>query len=586
MKRILILILVTLVAYGAYRYVQNRMKTDLALNSKIAGLVDKGDELAKSVAGVFNALKDGASKAVKTVSAQDDAGGTPVGGITIHLKHGGVISGRLIEKRQDAYVVDWKGERFEVAGRQIARVEQKSARDAEWPYSSGMAIVRTNGVVVDGQITAVGPEDVTVSFSQGGGGMEMGIRRKDIDHVLFAPVLNRESVDIEARLRKLFPKMKVYKDGNVTILTDSYPKTAASYRKSLGDFYTEIYLRFFKLFRLRAPQRQCFVVIFDDFSDYVEYAVTDGVPGWVAVGYFSPVDKTLYTFNAFGERMEKMVFDVMVGKSGKALDAIVGAIKSRVDSRYHIFIDGQVKELSDKYWEMYNIYKTELVDMTASTIRHEFAHEVFNNWALQSIVLSMPKIDKDKMAAKKKEFLDAKDYRKKEELLMGLMKMKKEEYRDTEIASAQSWLSEGIATYCATEPIGAVDENWLFIYQDASRKGEVNPIEFLTNFRVGSFPGLVHKAVLGSYAQSWALASFLMEKYPDQFMAYQARFASDRPKDGEEELQWLLSSIGKDLPALEKEFALYMKAYPAVEDPDVKRYMRYYKVWDDLMASG
>jgi hypothetical protein len=164
--------------------------------------------------------------------------------------------------------------------------------------------------------------------------------------------------------------------------------------------------------------------------------------------------------------------------------------------------------------------------------------------------------------------------------------MKKEEYRDTEIASAQSWLSEGIATYCATEPIGAVDENWLFIYQDASRKGEVNPIEFLTNFRVGSFPGLVHKAVLGSYAQSWALASFLMEKYPDQFMAYQARFASDRPKDGEEELQWLLSSIGKDLPALEKEFALYMKAYPAVEDPDVKRYMRYYKVWDDLMASG
>ena len=415
--------------------------------------------------------------------------------------------------------------------------------------------------------------------------MEMTVKRSDIDHLLFAPVCNRESEDIEKRLKSLFPRMKMYKDGNITLFTDSYATTANNFRKTLRNFYSEIYLKFFKLFSPRKPARQCFVVAFDDFQDYVEYAITDGVPGWLAIGYFSPVDKTLYIFNAFGERMEKMVFDVMVGKSGKSFDSIVDSIKSRVDSRYHVFIEGQAKEISDRFWDAYSLYKSELNEMTLSTLRHEFTHEIFNNWGLQSIVLSKPNIDKNKMAAKKKEFLDTKDYRKKEELLMGLMRMRKEEYQETEIGSAQSWLSEGMATYCETDPIGFINEGWLFTYQDAASRKEVNPIEFLTNFRAGSFPGLAHKAVLASYAQSWAFASFLMAKYPDQFMAYQLKFATQKPKDGEEELSWLLQFIGKDLPALEKEFADYMATYPKVEDPDVKRYMRYHKIWEDLLAS-
>ena len=33
---------------------------------------------------------------------------------------------------------------------------------------------------------------------------------------------------------------------------------------------------------------------------------------------------------------------------------------------------------------------------------------------------------------------------------------------------------------------------------------------------------------------------------------------------------------------LEKEFKEYMASYPKVEDPDVKLYMRYYKIWTDL----
>lgn len=586
MKRLIVLAMIVLAGYGVYRIAAAEMKTNLKLNSAVADVIDRIDGSRKAIVDSLGKAAKQSVSAVKSafVAKEDGSSQASVKAVTVYLKHGGTISGKLISKRGDSLTVEWKGEPFVIEPRQISRVEYKTERDIAWPYESEMAIVRTNGVVLDGRISAVGKDEVTVSFPQGGGEMEMTLRRSDIDHILFAPVCTRESLEIEKRLKSLFPKMKMYKDGNITLFTDSYDTKAVAYRKQLRNFYSEVYLKFFRLFNGRRPASQCFVVAFDDFGDYVEYAVTDGVPGWAIVGYFSPIDKTLYVFNAFGERMEKMVFDVMVGKTGKSLDMIVNGIKGRIDSRYHVFLEAQAKEISDKFWDAYNLYKNELSEMTDSTLRHEFTHEIFNNWGLQSVVLSKPSIDKKKLEAKKKEFLDAKDYRKKEELLMGLMKLKRDEYEGVEVGAAQSWLSEGIATYCATDPIGSIDENWLFIYQDAASKREVNPIEFLTNFKVGSFPGLAHKATLGSYAQSWALVSFLMEKYPDQFMAYQIRFATQKPKDGDEELRWLLEAVGKDLPALEKEFSIYMAGYPMVDDPDVRNFMRYYKIWEEILA--
>jgi len=577
--------MIGLALYGAYRLVGAEMKTNLKFNSAIAGVIDGIEQARSSAADIFkNIAQQSRSTINRLFAARDDAQDlAAVKAVTVYLKHGGVVSGKLISKRGDTITVEWKGEPFVIEPRQIARVEYKTERDISWPYESDTAVVRTNGVILDGRITDVRKDEVTVSFPQGGGGMEMTLKRSDIDHLLFAPVCTKDSLAIEKRLKSLFPKMEIYKDGNITLFTDSYPTTANAYRKLLRNFYSEVYLKFFKLFNGRRPASQCFVVAFDDFQDYVEYAITDGVPGWIAVGYFSPLEKTLYIFNAFGDRMEKMVFDVMVGKTGRSFDMIVNGIKGRVDSRYHVFLEGQAKEISDKFWDAYNLYKNELNEMTTSTLRHEFTHEIFNSWGFQSVVLSKPNIDKRKLEATKKEFLDTKDYRKKEELLMSLMRLKKEEYEGVEVGAAQSWLSEGLATYCATDPIGTIDEGWLFTYQDAASRKEVNPIEFLTNFKVGSFPGLALKAALGSYAQSWALVSFLMERYPDQFMAYQIRFATQKPKDGEEELRWLLESVGKDLPALEKELSDHMSMYPKVEDPDVKRFMRYYKIWEDVL---
>jgi hypothetical protein len=337
-------------------------------------------------------------------------------------------------------------------------------------------------------------------------------------------------------------------------------------------------------------------VVFDDFQDYIVYAATDGVPGWLAIGYFSPLNRVLYTFNAFGERMEKMVFDVIVGKTGKFNDALVEPVKKRVDTRYHIFIDALAKKYTDKYWEVYNLYKGELTEMSSMVLRHELAHEIFHNWGLQSVVLAKPEIDRKKLAEKKKEIMEEKDWEKKEELLKKLLRVKAKEEADfkaeemVDASTAQSWLSEGIATYCETDPVGATDEERLFSYQEAARKNELNPIEFLTNFKLGSFPGLSHKGVLAAYGQSWAFTAFLMNRHRDGFLAYQKRLAEKAGSKGADkkvadELELLLQYLNRDLPALEAEFKEFMSGYPEMEDPDVKRFMRYYRIWEDLLNS-
>jgi hypothetical protein len=504
---------------------------------------------------------------------------TPEEAIVLVLKHGGRVEGKLLGKTKNDYTVLWKNEKFVVRMDQVARIESTSRKELEWKYKNDVVVRKVNGIVVDGKIIEVKNGGIVVSLDDRGGA-EMGIDLKDIGYLEFAPVYNEESRKTEEDLKRLFPKMKFYREGNIVIVTDSYATWVTAYKKTLRTVYTDIYLKSFRLFDGRKPIAQNFVVIFDNPVDFAEYCLTDGVPFWLVLGYFKPTDKVLYLYNAFGKEMEKYAFEVTAKWLGK-LDEFIDKVKDahKIDDRYDIFIDGQIKEVKDKFWNAYNFYKGELTERTLSTLRHEFTHEVFHNWGLQNIVLSSPKIDKAKLIAKKKEFLDTTDLEKKKELFKILMKMSDREDEGVEFEASQSWLNEGLATYFGTEIPGTVDENWLFLYQDMDRKNEVNPIEFITNFRMGSFPGLCHKAQLGAYAQSWALTNFLMDRYPDQFMMYQKRLAEQTVKNDDDRLSWLLEALGKDLPTLEKEFRVYMAGFRQTDDPDVRQFMKYDEIF-------
>jgi len=545
--------------------------------------IDKLDGLCKSTRGkiqnTFHSAKND-----KTQHGNKEQ-------VAVHFKDGSVMVGEMIRKTEDAYHIKWKGEETivyvelvdHITSAKDALKEKVSLSDEEisqyWPYENDIVIRMKNRAILDSKINRVSKDKLTLLYTlEGGGTIEQDVARSEIEYLIFKPVDNEPSQEIESSLKELFPKMEFYKDGNFTIVTDSYITWVTECRKVLRETYTNIYLEFFPLFKDRKPGLQNFVVIFDDYGDFVEYAVADGVPGWMVAGYFSPEDKVLYLFNVLGDKFSEILFEGMVGESGRDIDEIVDTIEGQVDKRYHIFIEGQAKKIKDKFWEAYTYYKGMFRDSTLSTLRHEFAHEVFHNWGLQSIGFSRFEGPDEELVKKKKEFLETKDYNKKAKLLRTLV-MQKGEDIPLDMKASNSWLAEGIATYCETMEIGAKNYNWLFMYQEMSRKGPIYPLEFLMAYKIGSFPGVYPRAMLDLYAQSWAFASFLMEKYPKEFMDYQNKLIGKTAEESED-VEWLTHAVGKDLRTIESEFVEYMNTFKELEDPFLVHFDKLYNIYN------
>lgn len=594
MRKIILIIILLFIAGGVLGYlaVKERMKTDLAFNSRVSNMIEKTDSIRAFAVACIGEIKKIPAQGKKIISsmthgfpaAEETA---PSDRVEIYLKHGSVVKGKLLRKTGNNYTVDWDGREFTVDGAQISRVRYITQKDVEWAYKNDIVINKKNGVVCDGKIIGIDEEALILSLEEGVGGAEMSIPRSEISYLLFAPFYNREVETTENNLKKLFPKMNVYKEGNITLFTDSYVKTVKWYEKIILAAYTEIYLKFFPLFKGRKPHFQNFIVIFDDPVAYVEKT---GMPPFIP-GFFDPSEKVLYLYNMFGERIEKMLFEMLTSATG-TYDKEIERLKKRyeIDKRYDEFIEGKTKEFKDRFWKVYNIYKIDLIDETKSVLRHELAHEIFHNWGLQSIIISRPNVDKEKLMKKKKKFIETTDWNEKKKLLDEMAKIEKPE--EIEMAIAGSWLAEGLATYCATEPVGSVDDELLFSYQEAVRKKELNPIEFFTNFEKGSFVGIVPESKYNLYAQSWAFTSFLMDKYQKEFIEYQKKMADRLAKENrqgsaanKDDLSLLLACLNKDLAALEKEFKDYMDSYQKAENPFVKRYIEFYDIWKDLLES-
>lgn len=524
-------------------------------------------------------------------SRSDKAGNSSGEKIALHFKDGSVMVGELISKTKEEYVIKWKGQETLVYAELVDHVtsaqEELKKKDTLsndeisqfWPYKNDIVIRLKNNVIMDAKIDSVNDKKAHLIYEiEGGGSIEQDILLADIEYLIFKPIDNDESKKIELSLKELFPKMNFYKEGNFTVVTDSYDTWVEEYKKVLRQAYTNIYFNFFSLLKERGPQYQNFVVIFDDYAGFVEYAVADGVPGWAVAGYFNPEDKVLYLFNVLGEKFSEVLFQGVVGETGKSIDQVVETIENQVDKRYHVIVEGRAKQVKDKFWAAYSYYKDMFKDATLNTLRHEFTHEVFYNWGMQNISISKVEGMKEDFVKKKKEFLETKDYKKKAHELRQLI-IQRGENALSDMKAANSWLVEGIATYSETEEPGAQNDMWLFIYQEMVKRGAVYPLEFFMAYKIGSFPGVYSKAMLDLYAQSWAFVSFLMKKYPKEFIDYQNRLAGKDAK-GSEDVSWLSEALGKDLRAIEKEFTEFMDTYEKLEDPSVRHFDRLYHIYN------
>jgi len=491
-----------------------------------------------------------------------------------------------VRKTGNYYVIRWKGGDVTFYSDEIDYVEEgvttpdKLGRIYEeevWPYKNDIVIQLTNGTVLDTEIINVKKDLVTTARRVGEGRIEQDIGRKKIEHILFKAVSNDNTKKKEKDFKKLFPKMRCYKDGNITLITDSYATWVNRYKAALKSVYTDIYLRFYPLYKERKPEFQNFVVIFDDHIDFIEYAIADGVPGWAVLGYYNPDERVLYLFNSLGDKFSDFIFEVLIGEKVRAIDKIVDRLKRTTGDKYELLLEGQAADIKDKFWKYYSVIKSDLQEETFNTLRHEFTHELFNNWGLQSIIVSRAPGKRKELIQKKKEYLETEDISKKRKMLRDLVTMSRERYLAIELEAANSWLAEGTATYCETYPLGDRNRRWLFLFQKMRRENVFYPLEHLTVYKMGSFPGVCPEAMLYAYAQSWALVYFLMDRYPDRFMEYQDRFSRGKPKE-DEDIIWLTEAVGKDLRSLEAEFLEYMDQFDELEDPFVKRFDK----WNDI----
>jgi len=517
--------------------------------------------------------------------------------VTLYLTNGGAISGELVSETSEKYIVRWQGTLTEFLIEEVERISRGESIESsdgivvpeapkeEWVYTHDIIIKMTNGEVMDVAIEQITNDIITFRTDiEGGGYIEQEINTANVEELFFNGIENTESRNIKKTLSDLFPKMQVYEEGNITLFTDSYATVVKKYLKSLRQEQTEIYMQFYPILKSRSQDMQHFVVIFDNPEEYIEFALADGVPGWMAPGYFNPETHVLFLYNMVGDRMQDFIKALMNNVYGGQIDMAVDYIESRVDQRYHVFIEGQAKGFKDKYWEYFDWWLGVLRKTTVMVMRHEFAHEFFSNWKLVAVNVSTLEDDSVKDLEGKKKFLETEDDDEKIKILTELATLRSNE-PPPEMKAANSWLAEGLATYCETSPIGSSNGERIFGFQDMMRQNAFFPLGQLTVYKIGSFPGVYHEAMLHAYSQSWALVNFLMHRYPNQFMEYVLKMGA-KPPEGDEDLQWLISIIGKDSRTIETELIEYMEQFPEEEDPFMTLIEKRRKLRDSLVNFG
>jgi sRNA-binding regulator protein Hfq len=531
------------------------------------------------------------------VTAIDDCG-TPVSEatVTLYLINGGAISGELIDEDETHVVMKWHDAKTVFKMDEIERIERGKALKTDdgiiapqvdeslsWTYENDVVLKLLNGEVLDVEIHDITADVITFreSFKEGGY-VEQEVPLSKLDYLMFKPIVNERSTQIEKSLSELFPDMRFYRDGNTTIITDSYVTAVNNYKRVIRQIQTETFCQFFYVFKDKKQDVQHFVVVFDKSEKWIEFTMADGVPGWIVPGYFSPVDKVLYLYNWLGDEVQEFVTSMMEEGYGKNIDLSATSMKGSVDQRYHMQIDESAKNLKDLLWSYFDWQMNGLKQITNSVLRHEFAHGIFSNWGIQMVVVS--KVNQETLSnlEKKKEFLKSSDISEKKKIILDLMTQRSTEDLP-EINAANSWCTEGIATFCETSPLGGFNKDRIYGFQELMRNNALLPLEQLSAYKIGSFPGVYQQAMLDAYSQSWALVCFLMDKYRQPFLTYLIRVSNEQP-EGNQDIVWLEEALGKNRRVIEQELVAYMEQFEDVDDPTLTLIEKNRKFQDDVMT--
>jgi len=459
--------------------------------------------------------------------------------VGIHFKDGSTMVGKLLNETRDEYIIEYKGREFAVYKKLVASVNRRKEALEEkgllseqqkieyWPYSNPIVVKRTNATILDGIIVQADNDKILLRYDiEGSGYIEEEISSKEIEHLIFRPVQNNKSRGIEVFLKEQFPEMDIHRYGSFTILSDSYITWVKEYLKTLRIVHTEIYFRFFDLFRDKRPLTQNFVVIFDNRDDYIDNAqsMQEGL-GRRAAGYFVSNQHTLYLCNTLGKEFSEELYDKTIRKREEQVNMLLEKARAGEDRSYEADVRKWGEDSKKRHWEDYSYRKGFYRRAMLSTLRHEFSHETFHNWGIQNLSDTNP------------------------------------------------WYAEGIATYCETDPVGIQNNRLLAIFQENQRKGSSQSLVSLILHETSGFADLSKEMRNAGYGQSWAFITFLIKEYPLQFMDFQKKMIGKRAR-GEGHLFLLMNVLGKDARAIEAEFIKFMQQYEEVDSAIVEHVER------------
>ncbi len=446
---------------------------------------------------------------------------------TLILKNGSMVQGVIVGETGNRVTIRIKGGEIGFPMADIAQVRRgetlvKTADGIQPVYAPSKKEAPYPRIYLkDGRMASgskISKEKGTFYLKQAlaeGGNVSFGFEADKVEKIELWPPPPDDQLDKDFKKFRSYNLKYTFKEPPYHIVSTVESSDLVLYLKTLREFCSDFSMRFLNLIDTEKPAPALGVVIFGSYDDFLHCS---GLPkGSNMLGYYMPDKKFLALFNV----KETDIVRFFIGRS-EFIENHIGAAKTAVE--LYSSTDSAGK------WAFYDFieklqFKSETDRMrveswarerTMETIRHEAGHQLFD--------------------------------------LLGI---------DSGSVYRGAWLSEGLAEYVSTNPIGEIDnERLMSIKKEFEAGHHLMPLQFLMSIKNGAGIRKLQDPnfILLGYAQSWALVHFLMEKYPEQFLGYiRAVMKAGKDHDAQKDISLLEKHVGKPLSALDAEYERHIR---------------------------
>jgi hypothetical protein len=334
------------------------------------------------------------------------------------------------------------------------------------------------------------------------------LARKDILWAEAAGSENAEITLVEIKVRKEFKNFKFYRKGIYSFFTDQDYFKIAKTIGLLGNLYSEFNAIFNPLIDQRLSRHAC-VIVFGKPDEYRSYAARVAPYLAGSSGFYNPRSNLFAMYNFFEEAYYKQAGDYVMRENERIR-------KMKEDNKKYADIDYETYQHNLRQIESYEASLSGYMNnitfsakgSNIEVLRHESAHQL----SFELGVLAGNNFD--------------------------------------------TWLIEGLATFCQTSSIGVLSRENLSIFKTAITANKYIALKDLFSYTDNAkFYNLGRDEENLAYKESWALFYYLMQpQFRPQFFKYMVALNNENRRilSVDERIGVLEDKLGVSLGELEK----------------------------------